>query len=66
MTFSGPSLVALFLAIFIFIAKGQNVDVRIVGGNVAADDDYPYFVFWEGCGGTLIHEDIVLTAAHVR
>ena len=38
---------------------------RIVGGTVA--DEYPSFGFSAGsdlCGGVLIHEDILLTAAH--
>ena len=37
---------------------------RIIGGNAASQGEYPFFMFWDGCGGSLIHEDIVLTAAH--
>jgi secreted trypsin-like serine protease len=37
--------------------------VRIVGGTDASGS-YPYFVLWGGCGATLIHNDIALTAAH--
>jgi len=39
----------------------------IIGGNVAAPNDYPYFAHLSGiaCGGTLIAPDIVLTAGHV-
>ena len=47
---------------------------RIVGGSIASANRYPYFAFLTfatksndyvfECGGTLIHEDIVLTAAH--
>ena len=38
---------------------------RIVGGNQATKGEYPYFVQWmRGCGASLIHADIVLTAAH--
>lgn len=37
---------------------------RIIGGQQASQGEYPYFVLWEGCGGSLIHSDIVLTAAH--
>jgi trypsin len=38
----------------------------IVGGRPAAAGRYPFFVQSDpaGCGATLIHEDIVLTAAH--
>ena len=36
----------------------------IVGGEDANLSEYPYFVQLSGCGGTLIHEDIILTAAH--
>ncbi|KAI2509873.1 peptidase [Fragilaria crotonensis] len=38
---------------------------RIVGGNQATKGEYPYFVQWErGCGASLIHSDIILSAAH--
>mmetsp|Transcript_11660 Transcript_11660/g.16471 ORF Transcript_11660/g.16471 Transcript_11660/m.16471 type:complete len:511 (+) Transcript_11660:3-1535(+) len=39
---------------------------RIVGGTqVDAPGIYPFFVSWDGsCGGSLIHSDLVLTAAH--
>ena len=37
---------------------------RIVGGREAALGAHPGFVYWnQGCGGTLIASDIVLTAA---
>jgi hypothetical protein len=39
---------------------------RIVGGAmVATNDVYPFFVNLGACAGTLVHGDIVLTAAHV-
>jgi len=37
---------------------------RIVGGSNAAPNAYPFFVSGNGCGGSLIWEDLVLTAAH--
>ena len=43
---------------------GRNQDSRIVGGNQAAKGKYPYFVQWErGCGASLIHTGIILSAA---
>ncbi|KAI2508047.1 peptidase [Fragilaria crotonensis] len=37
---------------------------RIVGGVDAEIGRYPFFVEWEGCGASLIHKDIILSAAH--
>ena len=38
---------------------------RIVGGNQAELGEYPYFTQWRGgCAASLIHEDILLSAAH--
>lgn len=37
---------------------------RIVGGSNAAVGDYPFFVDWDQCGASLIHKDIILSAAH--
>ncbi|CAB9527034.1 Vitamin K-dependent protein C (Fragment) [Seminavis robusta] len=38
---------------------------RIVGGSVASASNYPSHVQWAlGCGGSLFHDDLVLTAAH--
>eukprot|EP00521_Asterionellopsis_glacialis_P006490 CAMPEP_0195281036 /NCGR_PEP_ID=MMETSP0707-20130614/511_1 /TAXON_ID=33640 /ORGANISM="Asterionellopsis glacialis, Strain CCMP134" /LENGTH=529 /DNA_ID=CAMNT_0040339875 /DNA_START=57 /DNA_END=1646 /DNA_ORIENTATION=+ len=44
----------------------EGIDSRIVGGTqVSGVGRYPFFVSWGGeCGGSLIHSDIVLTAAH--
>jgi Trypsin len=48
-----------------------QVQMRIVGGTPATAEAsegglgrYPYFVQGFGCGATLIHDDVVLTAAH--
>ena len=39
---------------------------RIVGGQNADFNEYPFFTSWgKSCGATLIHDDILLTAAHV-
>ena len=39
----------------------------IIGGEVAAAGDYPYFTHYDtpGCGGAIVAPDVVLTAAHV-
>jgi hypothetical protein len=42
---------------------------RIIGGEVAESGEFPFYVLWLDedvgfCGGSLIHEDIILTAAH--
>ena len=42
----------------------QRHEPRIVGGIRAQEGEFPYFVEWVGCGASLIHSDIVLTAAH--
>jgi hypothetical protein len=39
---------------------------RVVGGTEVKDsDEFPFFVNLGGCSGSLVHGDIVLTAAHV-
>ncbi|KAG7344265.1 trypsin-like serine protease [Nitzschia inconspicua] len=43
----------------------QALQTRIVGGKEVADShQFPFFVNLGGCSGSLIHGDIVLTAAH--
>jgi len=38
---------------------------RIVGGNTVTPGAFPFFAQWmKGCGGSLIHDDVVLTAGH--
>lgn len=45
--------------------RRRDQTALVVGGTVASHNDYPYFVsLTQGCGGTLVHDDIVLTAAH--
>jgi trypsin len=39
---------------------------RIVGGNNAQQGDYPFFVQGNGCGASLIWDDVILTAAHCQ
>jgi trypsin len=45
-------------------SKDIPIESRIVGGNNAQQGEYPFFVQGNGCGGSLIWDDIVLTAAH--
>ena len=45
-----------------------GLETRVVGGSqVTQESKYPFFCEWEDakCGGSLIHDDIVLSAAHV-
>lgn len=42
-----------------------TVETRIYGGNQVQPGEYPYFTQWRGgCGASLIHEDILLSAGH--
>ena len=43
-----------------------EIQPRIVGGSAVDLEDHPYFVYWDGvsCGGAVIHDDIVISAAH--
>ena len=43
----------------------RDLETRIVGGTQASVGEYPYYTQWiYGCGASLIHDDIVITAAH--
>lgn len=44
----------------------SQVAPRIVGGTTAEPGEFPFFVQGNGCGGTMIWNDIVLTAGHCR
>lgn len=46
------------------IEKSANASSRVINGNPTARGAYPYFVQGEGCGGSLVAPDVVLTAAH--
>merc|ERR1719197_627406 len=53
--------------------KGEKLHVphipaesRIVGGDDADIDEYPFFVSWGGCGASLIARDMLLSAAHCK
>jgi len=44
--------------------KAEVAEPRIIGGTLVRDV-FPYFGLWEvGCGVALIHDDLLLTAAH--
>jgi trypsin len=47
------------------MSDGDRHTDRIIGGQPATPGKYPSFVF-RGCGGTLIHPDMFLTAAHCK
>jgi len=38
----------------------------IIRGNPAKKGEFPFFVMASGCGGTLVHRDVVVTAKHCR
>mmetsp|Transcript_38306 Transcript_38306/g.92666 ORF Transcript_38306/g.92666 Transcript_38306/m.92666 type:complete len:387 (+) Transcript_38306:154-1314(+) len=41
----------------------ENIQ-RVVGGNDVVVGEYPYYVDMDGCGGSLIAPDLILSAAH--
>jgi len=46
--------------------RAETTGTTPVGAVVAGEKEFPFFVDWGGCGGSLIHEDIVLSAAHCQ
>mmetsp|Transcript_30452 Transcript_30452/g.50265 ORF Transcript_30452/g.50265 Transcript_30452/m.50265 type:complete len:516 (+) Transcript_30452:176-1723(+) len=48
------------------LLNGKHIPTqsRIVGGSDTAAGEYPFFVDWDQCGASLIHKDIILSAAH--
>ena len=45
-------------------SSGPNKRKLVVGGEEASRGQFPFAVDYDGCTGSLIHDDIVLTAAH--
>ena len=45
-------------------AVHSQSNFRIIGGEKAPHDEYPWFYRGYGCGGSLVAPDIILTAAH--
>jgi trypsin len=45
-------------------SASASASTNIIGGEPSSAGRYPYFSTHPGCGATLIHEDILLTAAH--
>ena len=44
----------------------DGAQARIVGGSQSSAGAYPFYVQGDGCGGSLIWKDIVLTAGHCK
>lgn len=46
------------------VRTSRHLKSVIVNGTPAEKGEFPYFVDWSGCGGSLVHHDVVLSAAH--
>jgi len=54
----------IYLLSFLSTIRFVSARDRIVGGSDAPVDSYPWFVKFNGCGGTLVSPEFVLTAGH--
>jgi secreted trypsin-like serine protease len=65
---SAASLILLTASYDKTMADAMRNMQNIVGGDPSTEGDFPYFTahsdFW--CGASLIHEDMLLTAAHCK